>query len=775
MYYAHSAPSREDWEPLRVHLGAVACRAADYAGVFGSAAEGRAAGLLHDLGKYSDLFTQRLAGQVSGLDHWSLGAWAALTELGETGLAVALAIQGHHVGLQKGDALSLRALSPRSLGERHPLGLRLTESDPKLLLQRLAADGLILPALAGSIFSRQALRGAGMLDIRMLFSALVDADFLETEAHFQAEEPGGRRLREEGQGLRPAEALARLEEHMETLGRSARAAPEVLSLRADLLAACVAAADLRPGLFTLSAPTGSGKTLAMLAFALRHAQKHGLRRIVLAIPYLSILEQTARVYRDLLEPVFGAGYILEHHSLSGTRGGDRPGGAGESDDVATSRRRARQLTENWDAPLILTTNVQLLESLFANRPGACRKLHRLAGSLLLFDEVQTLPAWLAVPTLAALSRLAERFGASVVFSTATQPAFEHLDTRVKGLAANGWAPREVVPESLGLFDRARRTRETWEVDRPLSWSALADDLAGHEQVLAIVNLKRHAADLTRTLSERGVPDLFHLSTNLCPAHREQVLAEVRRRLDPGDSRPPKPCRLLATQCVEAGVDLDFPFVYRALGPLEAIAQAAGRCNRNGRLPGRGEVKIFLPDDEKYPPGGYAQAAGATRALLKERGAEAMDLQSPELFRTYYRMLYRLTGIDADEQKGPARELREAIEALDFAATAGLYRLIDQDAINVLVPYDLAAFTALREELRDAGRLTTDWVRRARPHSVSLYRPGRNAPVWAFLDPAPLGRGASGRPEGSEDWFVYLEPSHYDRDLGLLQADELLIG
>lgn len=765
VYYAHSAPTRQQWEPLRVHLAAVAARAGAFAACFGAGDEGRAAGLLHDLGKYSERFTRRLEGRERGLDHWSLGAWAALSKLKESGIAVALAVQGHHVGLQRGDDSALRELSPKRLSERHRLGLALTESDVELLLRRFAADGLALPGLAGSLFSRRAPRGGGMLDVRMLFSSLVDADYLETEGHFLAVEAERHVARPVGQSLRAAEALALVEARIVELAASAKAAPEVLRLRRDLMSACAAAAELPLGLFTLSAPTGAGKTLAMLAFALRHAMCHGLRRVVMVIPYLSILEQTARVYRELLEPAFGPAYVLEHHSLAGIRGRELAG-TDDRDEIGEARRAERQLAENWDAPLVVTTSVQMLESLFAQRPAACRKLHRLAGSVLLFDEVQTLPVRLAVPTLAALSHLAQRYGASVVFSTATQPAFDHLDARVRELAASGWQPREVVPRDLGLFARARRTREVWRVEAATPWAELAAELAGHRQVLVIVNLKRHAADLATRLAAGGAEGVQHLSTSLCPAHRERVLAAVRSRLDGGEA-----CRLVATQCVEAGVDIDFPTVYRAFGPLEAIAQAAGRCNRNGRLDGSGEVRVFLPEEQAYPPGGYRQAAGATMTLLLQRGAAGMDLQSPELFRSYYRLLYEWTGVDSGDGRG-TRELREAIEALDFPSVAALYRLIDQDAINVLVPYDLATWDALRTELRTRGRLTAGWVQRARAHAVSLFRPRADNPVLGFLDPAPLGRG---EPERAADWFVYLEAAHYDRELlGLTAAEKLWI-
>ncbi len=763
MHYAHSAPKGSTtWEPLQEHLRDVAERAAEFAAPFEAADEARLAGLLHDLGKYSDLFTDRLNGKAHRLDHWSLGAWAAVKTLGVKGIAAAVAIHGHHVGLGKGDLDSLRALNPAELSKKHPLGLTLTESDLSLLMRRLAADGLGLPTLAGSLYDRATPMGAGMLDVRMLFSALVDADYLETEAHFGRGADGKKAHRPPAPALQPVEALALVEARLEELARTSQAAPHVNALRADLATACLAAADGQPGLFTLSAPTGAGKTLAMLAFALRHAIAHGLHRVVIAIPYLSIIEQTAKIYRKLFDPAFGERYILEHHSLAGThreQGEDKP----DTDAVEEARRIARWTAENWDAPLVLTTSVQILESLFSNRPSACRKLHRLAQSVILFDEVQTLPQDLAIPTLAALSRMADRYGSTVVFSTATQPAFDHLDPCVRELAASGWAPREIVPDSLNLFGRARRVRILWDVEQPRSWESLAAELRQAGTALCIVNLKRHAKRLTELL--RGAPGLIHLSTNLCPAHREKVLAEVHRRLKDGE-----PCLLISTQCVEAGVDVDFPEVYRALAPLEAIAQAAGRCNRNGRS-GEGLVHLFLPDDPKglYPPGDYGKGASATLTLLRAHAPEDLDIHSTRQFQEYYRYLYDLLGTTGGN-RGKTGELRKAMEIRDFERIAELFRLIDQDAVNVLVPYDLEAFRALDAALTKVGHLTREWIQDARRHSISLYRPKQDNPVQAYLKPVPLGNG-----EPSDDWFIYTKASHYDRDLlGLLEADDVWI-
>jgi CRISPR-associated endonuclease/helicase Cas3 len=780
-YYAHSSPrfgagkkpprDRLHWEPLAEHLSRVARRAAEYAAVFGRAAEARAAGLLHDLGKYGDLFLKRLAGEAHGLDHWSMGAFVALWSYHLNGILVALAVQGHHVGLQQAAGQSLKEIQPSVLTTRHPLRLQLTDSEHQRLLERFRADGLELPEVEAAPFDGSAPQAASELDVRMLFSSLVDADYLETEAHFHRDAAGRRIYRPQGQDLQAVRAAALVEEHVADLAAAAvaegRADPRVLGLRNDLFRACLEAAGAPTGTFTLSAPTGAGKTLAMLAFALRHAATHGLRRIVVAVPYVSILGQTATTFRELFDPVFGPDYILEHHSLAGTR--EESGEGTDKDEEERRAQRARELAENWDAPIVLTTSVQLLESLHAHRPRPCRKLHRLAGSVVLLDEVQTLPPHLAVPTLATLSHLSERYGSSVVFATATQPAFDTLDERVRPFAASGWTPREIARCDEDLFGRLQRVEVDWRVDRPISWDDLAEEIARHPRVLVVVNLKRHARELVKRL--KGLPGLFHLSTNLCPLHRNRVLKQVAERLD--DPAEP-PCRLVSTQCIEAGVDVDFPVLYRALAPLDSIAQAAGRCNRHGKLR-KGRVVVFRPDEEEkraYPPGGYRQGAKVTETLLRQRGEEGMGLDRPELFRAYYRQLYGVTGLDTGEDEKASR-LEEAVRNLDFVEVAQQYRLIDNDAVDVLVPYRPDELGELLGELEGGRFVPAGWLRKARPHAVSVYRPKFDDPLWAFL--APLVEDPEQPDARVGHVFRLLKPELYDSELlGLLEAERLWI-
>lgn len=759
-YYAHSENRVGRKHPLKLHVAGVSKFVQEFLAGTSFVEEGVLAGVLHDVGKYGDLFQARLRGEEQGLDHWSQGAWIALFK--HRAIAAALAIQGHHVGLQQLICSALHSLEPRKLAANHPLQLRLSEQDIRILEERLSGDGIrsVTPNVT-LLGTNPESRLDRMLDVRMLFSALVDADFLDTEAHFQGDQ-NGKCYRKPGPELHADIALKHLLGHLDELRAKTLASGAVSQVRQQLLDFCMRGAETKPGLFTLTAPTGSGKTLAMLAFALRHALTHNLRRLVLVIPYLSIIEQTAGIYRDLFAPVFGEHYVLEHHSLAGVgeeRGKtDNEGSKGKGNDT---ERQRRLLAENWDAPLVVTTSVQFLESLFSNRPSACRKLHRLARSVILFDEVQTLPTGLAVPTLGALSHLAHAHGSSVVFSTATQPAFEHLHEAIAEHCAMGWRPRPIVPEPAQLFTPMKRVDIQWEDSRsPLSWAEIARRILQETHVLCVVNLKRHAGELWEQVGAGAL----HLSTHMCPAHRRNTLNQVRECLNPDH---PLPVRLIATQCIEAGVDVDFPSVYRAYGPLEAIIQAAGRCNREGKRPQNGIVTVFMPQDEGYPPGGYEQATRITTMLLRDKGPDGMRIDDAKFITAYYRTLYDISGAHAATR---AEELLRYVQAGSFPDVARAYRLIAQDAINVLVPYReaITEFQRLRE-IADRRGLTAQWIKDARDLCVSMYRPKPDDTIWDALIPVKV----AGREERtSDDWFVYAIEEHYHPQLGLVPSGSL---
>ena len=421
------------------------------------------------------------------------------------------------------------------------------------------------------------------LFLRFLFSALVDADYLDTEAHF---DPGRSRLR-----YRPVDLEALAESFWKEQDKlSGHDQSPVNLARHEIYQFCLAAAECPPGIFRLTVPTGGGKTLSGMAFALRHALKYQKHRIIVAIPYTSIIDQTAQVYRR----IFGDENILEHHSAVTPR---------EDEDHFVQQQWTRLAAENWDAPIVVTTTVQLFESLFANRPAACRKLHNLAQSIIILDEVQTLPTGLLAPILEVVQQLVDHYGVTVVLSTATQPSLvDSGSPYLKGLRGE---IREIVPDPARYFQALKRVSydcpgEAW------SWERVAQEMAAEPQCLAVVNTKKDALALLDALND---PEALHLSTLLCMAHRRKVMEGIKVRLATG-----QPCRVVATQVVEAGVDLDFPVVLRAMGPLDRIVQAAGRCNREGRL-SQGRVIIFQPAEGQIPPGDYRAGHDIARAML----------------------------------------------------------------------------------------------------------------------------------------------------------------
>ena len=768
-YLAHSANNHGRTHLAWEHLSSVAKYAMHFAGNSKWQEEAFLAGILHDLGKYADLFQARLRGEASGLDHWSAGAWVALSEY--QAVAAALSIQGHHTGLQQGDKNALSAMNPATLTQRHPLNLKLSDADISRLKSRSDADSINVTKPDNCIINpREIFKNpvAAMLDVRMLFSCLTDADFLDTEAHFEGVS------RQKGSGLNAPEALQALTDFMNGSVRSkSKANQSVLDARNALWGMVTNSADRSPCLLTLTAPTGSGKTLAMLKFALEHAARNGLKRIVLAVPFLSIIEQTAAIYRAVFKD-FPDNFVLEHHSLAGLGSEET-----KNDAEATTERARRLLSENWDAPIIITTNVQLLESLFSNRPSTCRKLHNLMESIIMFDEAQTLPQALAVPTLAALSHLSIAYRSTVLFATATQPAFDTLNHAVTEKVPAGWRPTEAAPDHAGLYQTLRRYDVHWpDEGESKGWSRLAEEIRDESQALCVLNLKSHAQAILDEL--KNDDSIFHLSTNLCALHRRSVLEEVRNRLKNKDF-----CRLISTQCIEAGVDVDFPVVYRALAPLDAIAQAAGRCNREGRLMDdngkrmMGTVRVFEPDvigdyRNRYPTRAYFQAAEVTRSMLmnaQRSGMGGLDLNNPQVFREYYRSLYDLS--KPETQNG---ELQNAITNADFVRVAQEYRLIDQSAIQVLVPYEnyRDLFHELQRQQDEEG-INAQWIRKAQGLTVSVFRPKSDHPAWGVLIPAKLryGKGVS------EEWFILedRDGEFYDSVVGLRlpQSQLIMIG
>lgn len=669
--YAHSGGHL-----LSDHLTAVASMAASFCDsgqLSGNSAQwARLAGLWHDLGKYrpgfqrylnqSDNADTHIEGKVAGREktHSAAGALWAIETLdthhGPRGKlaarVLAYVIAGHHVGLDDwSQGLCERLSGSDALAQ-------LAEVKPQRPPLAILDAGNFVPDL-GAIPGGSA---GFALWVRMIFSCLVDADFLDTETHFDAAKPARRA------GFPYIDQMATaLAAHLERLAANASAS-DVNKHRAQVLQQCQNQAALLPGFFSLTVPTGGGKTLSSLAFALKHAQAHGKRRVVYAIPYTSIIEQTADVFRDALK-VLGDEVLIEHHSQAE---------AASHDETA----RSRLACENWDAPLIVTTNVQLFESLFASKTSRCRKLHRLAQSVIVLDEAQQLPPEFLQPILDALNLLVKHYGVTVLLCTATQPALNSTDyfdpsMRLRGLEG----VREIITEPDALFCALKRV----DVELPSDWTAatpwteIAARITAEDCVLAIVSTRKAARELHRLLP----PGTLHLSALMCGAHRKAVIAHIKARLAAKrEGTDLEPLRVVSTQLVEAGVDIDFPVVFRALAGLDAIAQAAGRCNREGRLPGRGRVVVFVPPTP--PPAGHLRKAA--QACISTLHGPHVDPLARTLFANYFRQFYASVDLDA-KRIVPMLKVQPESLAVQFRSAAQAFRLVDdEDSASVVVRY-----------------------------------------------------------------------------------------
>lgn len=718
------------------------------------------AGLWHDLGKFRPGFQRyirlsdnaHIEGRGVGQrekSHSAAGAVLALQALEQrdgragrlAGWLLAQLIAAHHAGLY--DAQDLRERlqgsgaedSRQEYDEAHAA---CAGHAPELLQPPadLATDAAALVRAVPGLAEREEL--AQSLWLRMLFSALVDADFLDTEAYLNQGQAQARA------GFPPmAEYLLRLDAHLDAMARDVqtqgRADEPVMRARIQVLADCRAAAQQAPGAFSLQVPTGGGKTLASLAFALRHAVQHGLERVIVAIPYTSIVEQTA----DVLAWVFGRDNVVEHHS--------------QADGEPTQETaRSRLACENWDAPLVVTTNVQLFESLFAARTSRCRKLHRVQRSVIILDEAQTLPPSFLQPTLDALRLLAGHYSCSIVSCTATQPVLSDIvrfDPRrnLRGLVRGGGRPREIVQAVEPLYAQLERVRLHWPADllaaEPLP--DVAARLAAEPAVLAIVGTRSDAHELVHAL-DAAAPDAeptLHLSAAMCGQHRTDVIRQIRARLDARRQGEAKPLRVVATQLVEAGVDIDFPVVYRALAGLDAIAQAAGRCNREGRLgPGGGRVEVFVREAPKALAA-LVRAQQATRSVL---GSERPSTLAPELFDAYFRHWYGQFNTLDEKRIGEMLHRNKDFD-FQFRSAAEAYRLIDDaDQVAMVVPYTpadgpderaekaLAALkhgTAERWQLRVLQRYVVQARRRTLADALARGDLTESLPGWCVLNDA----------------------------------------
>lgn len=674
LFFAHSGHREDcsDWQFLSAHLLQVAELARQSASVFGAGDLAYLIGLLHDLGKYSEKFQARLRGSHERADHATAGAKIGVGHIQEImgqpylplAKLLAFAIAGHHAGLANGmDDGHERSTLKQRLALVFGKDISMLDKDWQQEIS--LPDTLSLPALKPHQPPDKYQHFGLVFLTRMLFSCLIDADRIDTENHTRRinGQPPLRSHYPEISSLQK-----QLQEHLKYLAAAAQST-DVNALRHRILSHALEQAALPPGLFSLTVPTGGGKTLTSLAFGLDHAARHQLRRVIYVIPFTSIIEQTADVFRKALGEYKHA--VLEHHSAF-----DRDKLPGEfakasKPRVADYKDKLRLAMESWDAPIVVTTAVQFFESLFSDRPSQCRKLHNIAGSVIVLDEAQTLPLKLLRPIMAAIDELALNYGCSVVLCTATQPALKDSDEFHKGFQN----VREIAPNPPELFEKLRRTQVHSLGEQ--SDEELVAHLRIHEQVLMIVNNRRHARALFDAIADEA--GAYHLTTAMCAEHRSQKLKEIRQRLLDGE-----PCRLVATSLIEAGVDVDFPVVYRAEAGLDSVAQAAGRCNREGMRPLQdSQVFIFQSPDWKAPAE-LAQLAAPMRSILRLHKG---DVLAPDALRTYFQQVYYAKGADLDHYKILTR-IRETEDCdFPFQNIASDFRMIDSHMLPIIVPFD----------------------------------------------------------------------------------------
>ena len=716
-FIAHSKNPEGNEHDLSDHLFKVAQIMEKFVTDLGLKKIFRLTGLMHDYGKYQPAFRKYLreGGRRGSVPHAS---WGAGLSKKYNQVEAAFAIDGHHKGLpDKGDLQT-------DIYEFDEPGHTLFNS----MLTDFLKENLLKEADLG--YSDTGLRGTDKeIFIRMLFSALTDADWLDTESHFNKALSDKRIKRE----FDAEYLLDKIENDLKAKSKDGY----INSLRNKVRSYAISRAQCKPGFFSMTLPTGMGKTLASVSWALHHAKHNNLKRIIIVLPFISIIDQTAKE----LKHIFGENWVLEHHSNFNEDEEISREIADESiQDESHSRRLA---TENWDYPIIVTTSVQFFESLFGNKPSRCRKVHNIAESVVIFDEVQTLPKELVLPTLSMLKNVQKVMGTSFLFCTATQPAFEKSEgfngiENIQSLVEN---PKEV-------FDATRRVNY-FAVDdyQPVSIDELVRKVFDQgDSTLCIFNTKKQALLFFNGIKDKSDYQTFHLSTSMFPAHRKEVITKIRNCL-----RNKKKILVSSTQLIEAGVDFDFPCVFREIAPLESIIQSAGRCNREGKMSENGNVFIFAMEDSGSPSKQYRSLAEFANKLYKNN--ETL-LYEHDFFGEYYRKVFRLF-IPED-----IRNIEKSRQAFNFKTVAGAYHLIENKTTPIFILCDESK--ELYEQIRYKPFLSRDDYRAMQQYSVQVYENFMKENI------GKLGK----EPQGYWKWYGI-----YDKDYGIssnIQLDTLIV-
>ena len=700
-YIAHM--NNQDIQTIKEHLIGTAELSGEFAGKFGKRDWGYCCGMLHDIGKYSADFQEKIRGEHERkVDHATAGA-RVCNEKGGRYKFLEYCVAGHHAGLADFGSNSDNSGDPTLMGRRQKKISDYRAYQSEIEIPEITSDPFDLRKTTNPDFSLSVF-------MRMIYSCLVDADFLDTEAFMNE----GKVERSSGEKVEIL--LEKLENHISGWLKN-QDADTVNGRRSEILRHCLEKGKSEKGLFQLTVPTGGGKTVASLAFALRHAAENQMDRVIYVIPYTSIIEQNAKVFREIL----GDENVLENHY--------------NVDYESTDELREMQLAaENWDKPVIVTTNVQFFESLFANKSSKCRKLHNIANSVIIFDEAQMLPNEYLKPCIAMIEELINHYGASAVLCTATQPA-------LKSFFQSKISATKLCPRINEQFDFFKRTQ--FENIGIVTEDFLISKLREEYQTLCIVNTKKRAQTIYKELKEDGV---YHLSTSMYPAHRKRMLEEIRERL-----RNNEKCILISTSLVEAGVDLDFQSVYRELAGVDSMIQAAGRCNREGRRKAENSKVYIFRFEGKENVLGQRQQMDAAKSLLVD-GRELSDM---ETITKYFEMLYHIKGDSLDKKK-ILDEFTNRYMQYNFAKVGKEFKLIEQNTKTIFINREEAASKILLE-LQCKGS-TRSGMRKASQYCINIYDQTFDKMYGAgMLRPVV---------ENMEDFYVLTDDSRYTEEMGL---------
>lgn len=701
-YYAHTKDGvdESEWQLLKDHLqetGKIASNLGKDAGISDLA---RIAGLLHDIGKYSKEFQARLRGSKRRVDHATAGAREIMELFPERpqkdfAELISYCIAGHHTGLPDYGSIIDLETDGTLLARREKKNIK----NYAVYKTEINAESLNLkPIKIKPAHFRINERESKYLGFsisfltRMLFSTLTDADWLETERFVQGDKkPRGQHASIETLTKKFNNFLTRFDNPKN----------EINLKRTETLKACIEKAPLKPSFFTLKVPTGGGKTFASMAFALNHAVENGLKRVIYVIPFTSIIEQNAKEFRKSLGSL-GKENILEHHSNFDWEGKKKKKTEEEANDETTRiKEKLKLAAENWDIPIVVTTNVQFFESLFASKKRSARKLHNIAQSVIIFDEAQMLPREYLKPSLLAVQELVQNYGSTAVFCTATQPPLQRFFSTEVPFT-------ELAPKPQYLYNFYRRVEiKNLETQKD---EFIVEKLNTHKQALCIVNTRKHAKGLYDQLDEDGS---FHLSTLMCPEHRTEILKEIRQRLN-----DEQPCRVVSTQVMEAGIDIDFPVGYRAMAGLDSIIQAAGRVNRE-RKQKSGTMFVFNPKTEfiKRTPIFIEQTSAVAESTLREFGDDPTSIAAIE---SYYEQLYSLQSGESFDAKNIVGYFEKGTERLefDFKTAAENFKFIENTTVTVIIPYDDDAKELIQELTYTQFPLAT--IRKLQTYTVNIY-------------------------------------------------------